>query len=245
MHTTRTLLLVSLFTCSSCVLRIPGLALGGPAPAPSNGTSAAAGPSGSGSGQSALEGELNAFIEQLRKARTLVAGCCAGKNLFEDLDSKYPSLEAVEAYLSARRVDWVRFAPLRGTPAHATMEAERAGMIQDVTAAIRLPAERYRGADARKVRDGFAKEAEAFTGKQVRKVLLMTADWDRVRGVTDEGRAYDEATMSALAVVDEAAPEVSVWRLNCRRDYLDAQKLKCDTFVPYEAARMLASNLPR
>ncbi len=106
MHTTRTLFLVSLFTFSSCVLRIPGLTTGGPAPTASSGTSAAAAPSGSGRG--ALEGELNAFIEQLRKARALVAACCAGKNLFEDLDSKYPSLEAVEAYLAARRVDWVR-----------------------------------------------------------------------------------------------------------------------------------------
>ncbi|MFZ5442963.1 MAG: hypothetical protein ACOZQL_23355 [Myxococcota bacterium] len=237
----RTLLLVSLLTLSSCVLRIPGLTTGATVPAASSGAAIAPSPAS----ESPLVSELNAFIEQLRKARALVGACCAGKSFFDDLDSKYPSLEAVEAYLSARRVDWVRFAPLRGTPAHATMEAERAGLLQDVTAMIRLPAERYRGADARKVRDAFAKEAEAFTGKQVRKVLLMTADWNRVRGVTDQGRAYDEAEMSALAVVDEAAPEVSVWRLTCRRDYLDAQKLKCDTFVPYEAARMLAANLPK
>ncbi|MFL5318063.1 MAG: hypothetical protein ACJ790_00305 [Myxococcaceae bacterium] len=107
-----------------------------------------------------------------------------------------------------------------------------------------MPKDEYKGKDAPAVKAAFAKY---FSDKKVLTVVLTT-DWDRKKGADWVGNSlvnYDHSWIHGKIITKADDKNGEVWEVIARKDHLDGDKIKFDTYVPSNLGKIRLAHVKK
>lgn len=206
----------------------------------------------SASGSEASKREhLDAWLAQCDTVEAALESVPADRNLIEDIDAVYPStayvpeLKKLFSLQSVILADYaIKTGPLstrnptleqliEAHPEYAVVKTRLAALEDKVARSVKLPKERYKGADLHEIHEAFKKYAGGLEdpGTFV-AVTIVTADWNRKKGLTSNGVSYDQGFVTGYFVIERSPDRGEVWRVRARKDWLDGGKIKFDVYAP-------------
>lgn len=166
-----------------------------------------------------------AFVEKVQAK-------CNDEKLLQEINSVYGAVRSAHSDLY-NKASYVRD---KGTDADkAVVEAKLAEADDAIAGCLKLPADHFKGKDGAAARAAFSAEAAKYSKKKVVKVVIDDDAWDRKTGIGDNGAMYDHSWLHAYIVVGEGSVG-EVWWLTARKDHINGDKIKFDTYVPMKVA---------
>ena len=168
------------------------------------------------------------FTKQTATFVETVKAKCHDEALVEDINSIYGKVRSARSdlYNSASSIKD------KGTEADkAIVEAKLVEAEDAIAGCVKIPADKFKGKDAATARAAFSAEAAKWSKQKVVKVFINDDAWDRKTGLGDNGAMYDHSWLHAYIVVGEGT-RGEVWWLTARKDHINGDKIKFDTYIP-------------
>jgi hypothetical protein len=166
-----------------------------------------------------------AFIEKVQAK-------CNDEKLLQEINSVYGAIRSAHSDLY-NKASYVRD---KGSAADKTVVETKLAEADDAIAAcLKLPADHFKGKDGVAARAAFSAEAAKWSKKNVVKVVIDDDAWDRKTGIGDNGAMYDHSWLHAYIAVGEGSTG-EVWFLTARKDHINGDKIKFDTYIPTKVA---------
>jgi len=166
-----------------------------------------------------------AFVEKVQAK-------CNDEKLLQEINSVYGAVHTAHSDLYNK----ASFIKDKGSDADKAVVAAKLAEADDAIAAcLKLPADRFKGKDGAAARAAFSTEAAKYSQKKVVKVVIDDDAWDRKTGLGDNGAMYDHSWLHAYIVVGDGAVG-EVWWLTARKDHINGDKIKFDTYIPMKVA---------